>query len=98
MSAPSAPSREADEAEFAAHDAGAGLAGRLRFNSANKFGRLPIILPLPLFLAAHPKLTVEAVLDDREVDLIEEKQLRETSFAEQPARWASIPPANRSTA
>jgi len=27
---------------------------------------------LPLFLAAHPKLTVEAILDDRDVDLIEE--------------------------
>ena len=177
MSAPSAPSTEADEAEFAAHDAGAGLADRLRFNSAIKFGRLHIIPRLPLFLAAHPKLTVEAVLDDREVDLIEEgidvgfrlgmfsdsaivarkigqsrrrvfgawafqadlnngrvkrilpgwtlpsldlwaafltgrrastkaracaafieKQLRETSFAEQPARWASMPPVNRSTA
>ena len=31
-----------------------------------------IIPRLPLFLAAHPELTVEAILDDRDVDLIEE--------------------------
>jgi DNA-binding transcriptional LysR family regulator len=63
---------EADEAELAARDAGAGLAGRLRFNAGVTFGRLHIIPRLPLFLAAHPELTVEAVLDDRDVNLIEE--------------------------
>ena len=63
---------EADEAELAARDAGAGLAGRLRFSSGITFGRLHIIPRLPLFLAAHPELTVEAILDDRPVDLIEE--------------------------
>jgi DNA-binding transcriptional LysR family regulator len=63
---------EADEADLAARDAGAGLAGRLRFSSGVTFGRLHIIPRLPLFLATHPELTVEAVLDDREVDLIEE--------------------------
>jgi DNA-binding transcriptional LysR family regulator len=66
------PIEEADEAELAARDAGAGLAGRLRFSSAITFGRLHIIPRLPLFLATHPELTVEAVLDDRDVDLIEE--------------------------
>jgi DNA-binding transcriptional LysR family regulator len=35
------------------------------------FGRLHIIPRLPLFLATRPELTVEAVLDDRDVDLIE---------------------------
>ena len=63
---------EVDEAELAARDAGAGLAGRLRFSPGVTFGRLHIMPRLPLFLAAHPKLTVEAILDDRDVDLIEE--------------------------
>lgn len=63
---------EADEAELAARDAGNGLTGRLRFSSGVTFGRLHIIPRLPLFLAVHPELTVEAILDDRDVDLIEE--------------------------
>jgi DNA-binding transcriptional LysR family regulator len=63
---------EADEAELAARKAGNGLSGRLRFSSGVTFGRLHIIPRLPLFLAAHPELTVEAILDDRDVDLIEE--------------------------
>jgi DNA-binding transcriptional LysR family regulator len=62
---------EADEAKLAAREAGNGLTGRLRFSSGVTFGRLHIIPRLPLFLAAHPELTVEAVLDDRDVDLIE---------------------------
>lgn len=62
---------EAEEAELAARDAGNGLSGRLRFSSGVTFGRLHIIPRLPLFLAAHPELTVEAILDDRDVDLIE---------------------------
>lgn len=48
---------EASEAELAARDAGAGLAGRLRFSSGVTFARLHIIPRLPLFLAAHPELT-----------------------------------------
>jgi DNA-binding transcriptional LysR family regulator len=63
---------EADQAELAARDAGAGLAGRLRFSSDGMLCRLHIMPRLPLFLAAHPELTVEAVLDDRDIDLIEE--------------------------
>ena len=63
---------EANEAELAARGAGNGLAGRLRFSSGVTFGKLHIMPRLPLFLAAHPELTVEAVLDDRDVDLIEE--------------------------
>jgi DNA-binding transcriptional LysR family regulator len=65
---------EADEAELAARDAGAGLAGRLRFSAGVTFGRLHIVPRLPLFLAAYPELTVEAILDvdDHDVDLIEE--------------------------
>jgi DNA-binding transcriptional LysR family regulator len=63
---------EADEAELAAREAGNGLAGRLRFSAGVTCGRLHIMPRLPLFLAAHPELVVEAILDDRNVDLIEE--------------------------
>jgi DNA-binding transcriptional LysR family regulator len=63
---------EADEADLAARGAGAGLSGRLRFSAAITFTRIHIIPRLPLFLAGHPALTVEAILDDRNVDLIEE--------------------------
>jgi DNA-binding transcriptional LysR family regulator len=63
---------EANEAEVAAREAGSGLAGRLRFTAGVTFGRLHIMPRLPLFLAAHPELTVEAILDDRDVDLIEQ--------------------------
>jgi DNA-binding transcriptional LysR family regulator len=63
---------EADEADLAARGAGAGLTGRLRFSAAVTFARLNIFPHLPVFLAAHPALVIEAVLDDRNVDLVEE--------------------------
>jgi len=63
---------EADEADLAARGAGAGLTGRLRFSAAVTFARLNIIPHLPVFFAAHPALVIEAVLDDRNVDLVEE--------------------------
>jgi DNA-binding transcriptional LysR family regulator len=43
-----------------------------RFGAAITFARLHVFPHLPAFLAAHPALTIEAVLDDRNVDLIEE--------------------------
>ena len=60
------------EAELAATGAGRGLSGRLRFGAAVTFARLHVIPRLPIFIAEHPALAVEAVLDDRSVDLIEE--------------------------
>jgi len=63
---------EANEAELAARGAGAGLSGRLRFSAAVTFARLHIIPRLPWFLAKHPDLKVEAILDDRNVDLVGE--------------------------
>jgi DNA-binding transcriptional LysR family regulator len=63
---------EADEADIAARGAGAGLTGRLRFSAGVTFARLHIMPRLPLFLADHPSLAIEAVLDDRNVDLVEE--------------------------
>src|SRR5271155_5064283 len=63
---------EADEADLAARGAGAGLVGPLRFSAAVTFARLHVIPHLPTFLARHPGLTIEDVLDDRNVDPVEE--------------------------
>ncbi|MFT8720513.1 LysR family transcriptional regulator [Acetobacter sp.] len=64
--------QETDEAELAAKGAGAGLSGRLRVSAATTFARLHIIPKLPRFLADHPQLTVEIILDDRMIDLVAE--------------------------
>lgn len=63
---------EADEAELAARGAGASLTGRLRVCAAVTFARLHVVPRLPKFLAAHPDLTMDVVLDDRVIDLVEE--------------------------
>lgn len=63
---------EADEAELAARGAGAGLVGRLRVSAAVTFARLKIVPKLGRFLAEHPKLEIELILDDRNVDLVGE--------------------------
>ncbi len=63
---------EADEAELAARGAGAGLTGRLRICAAVTFARLHVIPHLDGFMAAHPGLDMEVVLDDRTIDLVQE--------------------------
>jgi len=63
---------EADEAEAVARGAGKGLTGHLRVSAAVTFARLHIVPHLPKFLAAHPGLTMDVMLDDRIIDLIEE--------------------------
>ena len=63
---------QADEADHAARDAGAGFAGRLRISAPVTFTRLHVVPRLPRFLAAHPHLSVDLILDDRDVDLVEE--------------------------
>lgn len=63
---------EADEAEAAARGAGAGLVGHLRVSAAVTFARIHIVPRLGEFLAAHPGLTMEVVLDDRLIDLFED--------------------------
>jgi DNA-binding transcriptional LysR family regulator len=63
---------DADEADLAARGAGAGLTGRLRVSAAVTFARLHIVPRLPEFLAAHPGLDIEVVLDDRDIDLVHE--------------------------
>src|SRR3984957_11645218 len=63
---------EADEAVLAARGTAAGLSGRLRGSTAVCFARLHIVPKLPAFLAAHPDLEVDLLLEDRKVDLVEE--------------------------
>lgn len=63
---------EADEAEAAARGAGAGLQGHLRVSAAVTFARIHIVPRLGRFLAENPGLTMEVVLDDRLIDLIED--------------------------
>lgn len=63
---------EADEADLAARGAGAGLAGRLRICAPVTFARLHIVPQLGRFLAMHPQINIDVVLDDRNVDLLEE--------------------------
>ncbi|MCB8878872.1 LysR family transcriptional regulator [Acidisoma cellulosilytica] len=64
--------READEAELAARGAGSGLTGRLRVSAATTFARLHIVPHLPRFLAEHPELDIDVILDDRMIDLVAE--------------------------
>jgi DNA-binding transcriptional LysR family regulator len=63
---------QAEEAELAARGAGAGLTGRLRVSAGVTFARLKIVPKLGSFLAKHPKLEIELILDDRNVDLVGE--------------------------
>jgi DNA-binding transcriptional LysR family regulator len=62
---------EADEAELAARGAGAGFTGQLRICAAVTFARLHVVPRLPKFLASHPDLTTDVILDDRVIDLVE---------------------------
>jgi DNA-binding transcriptional LysR family regulator len=63
---------DADEAVMAAQGNANGLSGKLRVSASICFGRLHIIPSLSAFLAEHPDLDLELVLDDRYVDLINE--------------------------
>ena len=63
---------EADGAESAARGAGSGLTGRLRICGAVTFARIHLMPRLPEFLARHPELEMEVVLDDRNIDLVQE--------------------------
>jgi len=62
---------EAEEAEFGARGAVTTLSGRLRIHATVAFGRLCVLPRLPGFLAEHPALDVDIILDDRKIDLVE---------------------------
>ncbi|SER55050.1 DNA-binding transcriptional regulator, LysR family [Faunimonas pinastri] len=64
--------QEVDEAELEARGAGAGLSGSLRICAATTFARLMIVPRLPAFLARHPDLDIDVILDDRVIDLVAE--------------------------
>lgn len=63
---------EADEAEAAAREAGLSLAGKLRLAAPPTYAALHILPRLGEFLDTHPDLTVDLLLDDRWVDLVEQ--------------------------
>lgn len=62
---------EADEADSAARGEGKGLGGRLRVCSSVTFARLHVVPRIGEFMEAHPNLSVDLVMDDRYVDLLE---------------------------
>jgi DNA-binding transcriptional LysR family regulator len=64
---------EAEEAELSVRTAGSSLTGRLRICAAVTFARIHVIPRLPEFLARHPELEIEVVLDDRNIDLVQER-------------------------
>lgn len=64
--------QEVEEAELEARGAGAGLSGRLRISASTTFARLMIIPRLPEFLAKHPSLDIDILLDDRVIDVVAE--------------------------
>jgi DNA-binding transcriptional LysR family regulator len=63
---------EAHEAVLAARGSAHGLSGKLRVSTSVCFGRLHVIPNLSTFLAEHPDLDIELVLDDRHLDLVNE--------------------------
>ncbi len=63
---------EAHEAVLAARGSARGLSGKLRVSTSVCFGRLHVIPNLASFLAEHPDLDMEFVLDDRHLDLVNE--------------------------
>jgi DNA-binding transcriptional LysR family regulator len=63
---------EADQAEQVVRESSDGLSGRLRIGAAVTFARLHVLPALKTFLDQHPKLSVDIVLDDRSIDLLEE--------------------------
>jgi DNA-binding transcriptional LysR family regulator len=63
---------EAHEAVLAARGSARGLSGKLRVSTSVCFGRLHVIPNLASFLAEHPDLEIEFVLDDHHLDLVNE--------------------------
>jgi DNA-binding transcriptional LysR family regulator len=61
---------EAEEAELAARGTAAALSGRLRICAAITFARLHVLPRLPIFLAAHPALDVDLLMQDGDKNLV----------------------------
>jgi len=63
---------ETEEADAAARGLGRGLEGRLRVCAPVTFARLHIAPRLGAFLSAYPRLSLDVVMDDRNIDLVSE--------------------------
>jgi DNA-binding transcriptional LysR family regulator len=63
---------QADEADLAARGSGSSLSGPLRVSVAVTLAQLHIFPRLKDFVDAHPELTLDLVMDDRHIDLLEE--------------------------
>jgi DNA-binding transcriptional LysR family regulator len=63
---------EAQEAERDANCIEGAVRGKLRVNAPMTFGIRELGPVLPIFLASYPELTIDLVLNDRQVDLMEE--------------------------
>lgn len=75
-----------DEAERCAA-AGAAPSGRVSINASVPFGQHVLIPLVPRFLELHPQITLNIVLTDRVVDLMEER-------ADVAIRWGELPPSD----
>jgi DNA-binding transcriptional LysR family regulator len=75
-----------DEAERCAA-AGAAPRGRVRINASISFGHHLLMPLVPYFLELHPQVTLDIVLTDRVVDLMDER----TDIA---IRWGPLPPSD----
>jgi DNA-binding transcriptional LysR family regulator len=75
-----------DEAERCAA-AGAAPRGRVRINASISFGHHLLMPLVPRFLELHPQVTLDIVLTDRVVDLMDER----TDIA---IRWGPLPPSD----
>jgi len=62
---------EADQAEHAVRESSDGLSGRLRISAAVTFARLHVLPALKSFLDQNPQLSIDIILDDRSIDLLE---------------------------
>jgi len=81
---------ELEEAEQAVSQLQAEPRGRLRINAPMSFGTLQLAGVVAEFMAAHPALTVELVLNDRLIDPIEEGFDVTVRISEPVARTALV--------
>jgi DNA-binding transcriptional LysR family regulator len=62
---------ETNQAELDARGVSSGLTGQLKICAAVTFARIHIVPHIDRFLAQNPGLTIDIVLDDRNIDLLE---------------------------
>ena len=72
MSGPDGRSRRPTKRSWRRAAPSSGLAGKLCVSAAVTFARIHLMPRLPEFLAQHPDLEMEVVLDDRNIDLVRE--------------------------